>query len=174
MKFSLFKPNSDNDSNLKKNNNMQKKTSLPIFKFLLEIGPLVVFFLANYKGECLINNIELFKGFEKPIFPATALFMIAITLALSLSWFLTRVIPIIPLISGIFILVFGFLTLWLHDDTFIKMKPTIINGLFSFILFGCLFFKKPLLRYVFDSGLKIDESGWNKLTYNWAYFFIFL
>ncbi|ATO58034.1 septation protein A [Bartonella sp. 1-1C] len=174
MKFSLFKPNADNDSNLKKNNNMQKKPSLPILKFLLEMGPLVVFFLANYKGEWLIKNIALFKDFDKPIFPATALFMIAITLALSLSWFLTRVIPIIPLISGIFILVFGFLTLWLHDDTFIKMKPTIINGLFSFILFGGLFFKKPLLRYVFDSGLKIDESGWNKLTYNWAYFFIFL
>ncbi|AQX28588.1 MULTISPECIES: septation protein A [unclassified Bartonella] len=174
MKFSLFEHNSYNDPDLKKNDNNQKTLSLPLLKFLLEMGPLIVFFLANYKGEWLINNIEFFKGFDKPIFPATALFMIAIIIALSLSWFLARVIPIIPLISGIFILVFGFLTLWLHNDTFIKMKPTIINGLFSFILFSGLFLKKPLLRYVFDSGLKIDECGWNKLTYRWAYFFAFL
>ncbi|WP_019223044.1 septation protein A [Bartonella rattaustraliani] len=165
---------SHNNSDLRKMNNNQKTPLSPTFKFFLEMGPLIVFFLANYKGEWLINNIELFKNFDKPIFPATAIFMIAIIIALSLSWFFARTIPIMPLISGTFVIVFGFLTLWLHDDTFIKMKPTIINCLFALILFGGMFFKKPLLRYALDSALKIDDLGWKKLTYRWAFFFIFL
>ncbi|ENN90758.1 septation protein A [Bartonella schoenbuchensis] len=167
------KSNSSNNPDLKNINN-SRETSSPTLKLLLEMGPLVVFFLANYKGQWLINNIGLFKSFNKPIFPATAVFMIAIIIALSLSWFIMRKIPIVPLISGIFVLVFGFLTLWLHNDTFIKMKPTIINSLFALILFGGLLFKKPLLRYVFDSNLKMNDTGWQKLTYRWAFFFVFL
>ncbi|WP_455477825.1 septation protein A [Bartonella sp. B10] len=165
MKQNLSKPTSYNN---------QKSPPSSKFKFFLEMGPLVVFFLANYKGEWLINNIEIFKNFNKPIFPATAIFMVAIIIALSLSWIISRKIPIMPLISGIFVLVFGFLTLWFNNDTFIKMKPTIINILFSFILFIGLFFKKPLLRYVFDSTFILDDLGWQKLTYRWALFFIFL
>ncbi|EJF76491.1 intracellular septation protein A [Bartonella birtlesii LL-WM9] len=172
MKKTSLKNNLHNNSNTKKNN---KTTALsPTLKFLLEMGPLVVFFLANYKGEWLIKNIEFFKNFHKPIFPATAIFMVAIIIALSLSWILARKIPIMPLISGIFVLIFGFLTLWLHNDTFIKMKPTIINSLFALILFGGMFFKKPLLRYALDSTLKLDDLGWQKLTYRWAFFFVFL
>ncbi|EJF85170.1 septation protein A [Candidatus Bartonella washoeensis] len=163
--------NNPNSKNIEKD----KKAALsPTLKFLLEIGPLIVFFLSNYKGEWLIKNIVFFKSFNKPIFPATAIFMVAIIIALSLSWILARKIPIMPLISGIFVLVFGFLTLWLHNDTFIKMKPTIINCLFALILFCGMFFKKPLLRYVFDSTLKLDDLGWQKLTYRWALFFVFL
>ncbi|WP_336278679.1 septation protein A [Bartonella sp. CB175] len=170
--FSESNPYNNPDS---KNTDTNKKNSLsPTFKFFLEMGPLVVFFIANYKGEWLINNIELFKNFNKPIFPATALFMVAIVIALSLSWILARKIPVMPLISGIFVLIFGFLTLWLNNDTFIKMKPTIINCIFSLILFGGIFFEKPLLRYAFDSTLKLDDLGWKKLTYRWAFFFIFL
>ncbi|EJF79225.1 Intracellular septation protein [Candidatus Bartonella washoeensis] len=170
--FSEPHPSNNTDS---KNIEKHKKAALsPTLKFLLEIGPLIVFFLSNYKGEWLIKNIVFFKSFNKPIFPATAIFMVAIIIALSLSWILARKIPIMPLISGIFVLVFGFLTLWLHNDTFIKMKPTIINCLFALILFGGMFFKKPLLRYVFDSTLKLDDLGWQKLTYRWALFFVFL
>lgn len=146
----------------------------PVLKLVLEMGPLVVFFFANYKGEWLINNIGLFSGFEKPIFPATAIFMAAIVIALIVSWTIARKIPVMPLISGIFVLVFGFLTLWLHNDTFIKMKPTIINTLFGLILFGGLAFKKSLLGYVLDSAFQLDAEGWRKLTYRWAWFFIFL
>ncbi|WP_375622065.1 MULTISPECIES: septation protein A [unclassified Bartonella] len=173
MKQPLSNPNSHNNSEKNMNNN--KKVSLsPKFKFFLEMGPLVAFFFANYKGEWLIKNIGFFQNFNKPIFPATAIFMGAIIISLSLSWILVRQIPIMPLISGIFVLVFGFLTLWLHNETFIKMKPTIINILFAFILFGGMFFKKPLLRYAFDSTLKLDDLGWQKLTYRWAFFFVFL
>ncbi|MHC5306073.1 septation protein A [Bartonella sp. LJL80] len=146
----------------------------PTLKLILEMGPLVVFFFANYKGEWLIQNIGIFKGFEKPIFPATAIFMVAIVVALVASWLIARKIPIMPLISGIFVLIFGFLTLWLHNDTFIKMKPTIINTLFGLILFGGLLFKKALLGYVLDSAFQLDAEGWRKLTYRWAWFFIFL
>ncbi|UTO28393.1 septation protein A [Bartonella harrusi] len=174
MKKTSFKPHSHNNFNSKKTNDNQKSSLSPTLKFLLEMGPLVIFFLANYKGEWLINNIGIFKNFSKPIFPATAIFMVAIIVALSLSWIIARKIPIMPLVSGIFVLVFGFLTLWLHNDTFIKMKPTIINILFALILFGGMFFKKPLLRYALDSTLKLDDLGWQKLTYRWAFFFIFL
>ncbi|WP_273756213.1 septation protein A [Bartonella sp. MM73XJBT] len=174
MKKTSLKTNSHNSPNAENTNDNQKASFSPTLKFLLEMGPLIVFFLANYKGEWLINNIGLFKNFHKPIFPATAIFMVAIIIALGLSWILARKIPIMPLISGIFVLVFGFLTLWLHNDTFIKMKPTIINSLFAVILFGGMFFKKPLLRYALDSTLKLDDLGWQKLTYRWAFFFIFL
>ncbi|WP_375665084.1 septation protein A [Bartonella sp. TT121SHDZB] len=173
MKQPLSNPNSHNNSEKNMNNN--KKISLsPTFKFFLEMGPLVAFFFANYKGEWLIKNIVFFQNFNKPIFPATAIFMGAIIISLSLSWILVRQIPIMPLISGIFVLVFGFLTLWLHNETFIKMKPTIINSLFALILLGGMFFKKPLLRYALDSTLKLDDLGWQKLTYRWAFFFVFL
>ncbi|WP_019219266.1 septation protein A [Bartonella florencae] len=174
MKKTSLKTNTHNNYNAKNTNDNQKTPLSPTLKFLLEMGPLVVFFLANYKGEWLLKNVEIFKNFQKPIFPATAIFMVAIIIALSLSWILTRKIPLMPLISGVFVLVFGFLTLWLHNDTFIKMKPTIINSLFAIILFGGMFFKKPLLRYALDSTLKLDDLGWQKLTYRWAFFFVLL
>lgn len=174
MKQSFSDPNLHNNSDFKNHNNNQKNTSSQTLKFFLEMGPLVVFFFANYKGQWLIDNISIFKDFDKPIFPATAIFMIAIIITLCLSWIFTRKIPIMPLVSGVFVLVFGFLTLWLHNDTFIKMKPTIINSLFAFILFGGLLFKKSLLRYALDSTLKLDDLGWKKLTYRWAFFFVFL
>lgn len=146
----------------------------PALKLILEMGPLVVFFFANYKGEWLIKHVSLFQGFDKPIFPATAIFMVAIVIALVASWAIARKLPVMPLISGVFVLIFGFLTLWLHNDTFIKMKPTIINMLFGLILFGGLAFKKSLLGYVLDSAFQLDDEGWKLLTLRWAWFFVFL
>ncbi|ALE03256.1 septation protein A [Bartonella ancashensis] len=160
---------------IQKNTSKDKEEKIsPFLKFCLEMGPLLIFFLANYKGEWLINNIELFKNFSKPIFPATIIFMISIVIALITSWVIVRTIIIMPLISGVLVLIFGFLTIWLNDDTFIKVKPTIINGLFATILFGSLFFGKPLLHYFFNNTLKLDEQGWKKMTYSWAFFFVFL
>ncbi|WP_455474138.1 septation protein A [Bartonella sp. B30(2025)] len=174
MNKSFSKSKVHNNHHLKNTKNIQESSLSPTTKFFLEMGPLVVFFLANYKGEWLIKNIGIFSRFNKPIFPATAIFMVAIVVALSISWVIARKIPIMPLISGIFVLVFGFLTLWLHNDTFIKMKPTIINIIFALILFTGIFLKKPLLRYAFDSTLKLSDLGWQKLTYRWAFFFVFL
>lgn len=146
----------------------------PLLKLALELGPLLVFFFANARGESLIEHFPVLASIGAPIFLATALFMAATVIALAISWSMTRTLPIMPLVSGIVVLVFGALTLWLHNDTFIKMKPTIVNTLFGVILLGGLFFGKSLLGYVFDSAFRLDAEGWRKLTLRWGLFFIFL
>ena len=109
-----------------------------------------------------------------PIFIATGLFMAATAIALAVSWSLTRTLPIMPLVSGVVVFVFGGLTLWLQDATFIKMKPTIVNTLFGAVLLGGLLFGRSLLAYVFDAAFKLDAEGWRKLTLRWGLFFLFL
>lgn len=146
----------------------------PLLKLAIEMGPLMVFFFANARGQWLIERFPVLANIGGPIFIATALFMAATVLALLVSWILIRSLPIMPLISGIVVLVFGSLTLWLHDENFIKMKPTIINALFGVILLGGLYFGKSLLGYVFDSAFKLNAEGWRKLTMRWGIFFLFL
>jgi intracellular septation protein len=146
----------------------------PILKLALELGPLIVFFFANARGEWLIGKIPALADLGGPIFVATALFMIATAIALAASWLIMRSLPIMPLVSGVVVFVFGALTLWLHDDVFIKMKPTIVNTLFSAVLLGGLVFGKSLLGYVFDSAFHLDAEGWRKLTFRWGLFFLFL
>ena len=85
---------------------------------------------------------------------------------------MTRHFPIMTVVTLIIVLVFGGLTMFLHDDTFIKVKPTIIYALFGGILLGGLFFNKPLLGIVFDSLFHLTEEGWRKLTWRWAIFFL--
>lgn len=152
----------------------ERKEVPPLLKLALELGPLLVFFFANARGESLIESFPVLGQIGEPIFLATALFMVATVVALAISWSMTRTLPMMPLISGIVVLVFGALTLWLHNDTFIKMKPTIVNTLFGAILLGGLLFGKSLLGYVFDSAFKLDAEGWRKLTFRWGLFFIFL
>ena len=152
----------------------ERKEVPPLLKLALELGPLLVFFFANARGVNLIERFPVLAQIGEPIFLATALFMVATVIALAISWSMTRTLPMMPLISGIVVLVFGALTLWLHNDTFIKMKPTIVNTLFGAILLGGLLFGKSLLGYVFDSAFKLDAEGWRKLTFRWGLFFIFL
>ena len=151
-----------------------RKEINPLLKLVLELGPLMVFFFANARGEWLIERFPALSNIGEPIFIATALFMAATAIALAASWILVRSLPIMPLISGIVVLIFGALTLWLHNETFIKMKPTIVNALFGVILLGGLYFGKSLLGYVFDSAFKLNAEGWRKLTMRWGIFFIFL
>jgi len=168
MNKRIFEPNPKNVDGIKAMN------MSPLVKLALEMGPLIAFFVANYKGQWLIDNVAIFGTFDKPIFPATAVFIVAIIVALAISWKIAKKLPVMPLVSGVFVIVFGCLTLYLHNDTFIKIKPTIVNGLFGVILFGGLFFKTSLLGYVFDSAIELDNEGWRKLTIRWAWFFIFL
>jgi intracellular septation protein len=144
----------------------------PVLKLVLELGPLLVFFFGNSRGEWLAEQFPALAQFGGPIFIATALFMAATLISLTASWILTRTLPIMPLVSGVVVVVFGALTLWLQDEIFIKLKPTIINTMFGMLLLGGLFlFRTSLLRYVFDSAFSIDETGWNKLTFRWGLYF---
>ncbi|MET0172886.1 septation protein A [Agrobacterium vaccinii] len=163
----------DVESNQRESEKMVREIS-PLLKFVLELGPLLVFFFANSRGEWLAQKLPVLTEFGGPIFIATGLFMIATILALTVSWILTRTLPMMPLISGIVVLVFGALTLYLQNDTFIKMKPTIVNTLFGVILLGGLLFGQSLLGYVFNSAFKLNDEGWRKLTFRWGFFFLFL
>ncbi|MEQ8308680.1 MAG: septation protein A [Hoeflea sp.] len=144
----------------------------PLLKMVLELGPLLVFFFANARGEWIAERVPFLADIGGPIFVGTACFMIATAIALSVSWALTRTLPIMPLLSGIIVLVFGALTLWLQDETFIKVKPTIINSMFGLILLGGLVFGKSFLGYVFDSAFRLDAEGWRILTFRWGVFFL--
>jgi len=152
----------------------KKEAINPALKLVLELGPLMVFFFANARGEWLGQKFPVLTDFGGPIFIATGLFMAATVIALAVSWLLTRTVPVMPLVSGIVVLVFGALTLYLQDDVFIKMKPTIVNALFGVVLLGGLAFGKSLLGYVFDSAFRLDAEGWRKLTLRWGVFFLFL
>jgi intracellular septation protein len=131
----------------------------PLLKLALDLGPLILFFFANSRYG---------------IFAATATFMIAVLAALAVSYVLTRHLPIMPVVTAIIVVIFGGLTLILHDATFIKVKPTIIYALFGAALIGGLLFNKPLLGVVFDSLFNLTEEGWRKLTLRWALFFFVL
>ena len=130
-----------------------------ILKLALELGPLVIFYIANARAD---------------IFAATAWFMGAMVAALVLSWLLLHRVAVMPLVTAVVVLVFGSLTLYLHDDTFIKMKPTVVNALFAVVLLGGLFFGQSLLRYVFGEVYKLRPEGWTVLTLRWGLFFLFL
>ena len=131
----------------------------PLLKLALDLGPLALFFFANTRYG---------------IFVATATFMVAVLAALAVSYVMTRHLPIMPVVTAIIVVVFGGLTLILHDATFIKVKPTIIYALFGAILIGGLIFKKPLLGVVFNSMFDLTDEGWRKLTLRWALFFFVL
>ncbi len=146
----------------------------PFLKLVLELGPLVVFFFGNAYGDKLARVVPLLGGLGGKLFVGTALFIVATLLALAISFLLTRRLPIMPLVTGIVVLVFGGLTLALKDDVFIKMKPTIVNVLFGTALLGGLVFRRSLLGYVFNSVFRLDDEGWRKLTFRWGLFFFAL
>jgi intracellular septation protein len=137
----------------------EKKQLNPILKLVLDIGPLVLFFAANARFG---------------IFAATAAFMVAVLAALAVSYALTRHVAIMPLVTAAIVLVFGGLTLFLHNDVFIKLKPTIIYVLFGGTLLAGLALGKPFLSILFDQMFHLTDEGWRKLTWRWALFFFAL
>ncbi len=146
-----------------------------LIKLLLELGPLAVFFIAtNFSEGWLATNPTLSAWFSKPIIFATALFMLAMVVSLSLSWLLLHRVALMPLVTGVVVLIFGALTLYFQDPIFIKIKPTIVNCLFGGTLLGGLLFGQSLLKYVFGDVYKLKPEGWQKLTVRWGLFFFFL
>jgi intracellular septation protein len=130
-----------------------------ILKLIVELGPLAVFFIVNARAG---------------IFWGTGIFMVATIASLIASRVLFGRIPVMPLVSGACVMVFGGLTLWLQDEHFIKIKPTIVNALFAGALFIGLLAGQSLLRIVFGEVFRLTEEGWRKLTLRWACFFVCL
>ncbi|MGE7369576.1 septation protein A [Neorhizobium sp. NPDC001467] len=146
----------------------------PGLKLALEIGPLLVFFFGNLRGEWLAEKFPALTVIGGPLLIATALFMVATVLSLIVSKIVFKHLPVMPFVSGVVVMVFGGLSIWLQDETFIKMKPTIVNTLFGVVLLSGLLFGKSLLGYVFNAAFRLDEEGWKKLTLRWGIFFIVL
>ena len=160
---------------------MNEKPQLnPLLKLALDFGPLLLFFFANSKPALFEPWIAplipdaVATGERAGIFVATAVFMVAIVAALAISYALTRRLPMMAMVSAVIVVVFGGATLFFQNETFIKVKPTIIYLLFAGTLFGGLIFRKPLLAMVFDQMFDLTEEGWRKLTIRWALFFLAL
>jgi len=152
----------------------------PLLKLALDLGPLLVFFFANAKPALFepwiapLIPAAVATGERSGIFVATAVFMIAILAALVISYVLTRRLPLMAVVSAVIVVVFGGATLFFQNDTFIKMKPTIIYLLFAGTLFGGMILRRPLLATVFDQMFHLTDEGWRKLTLRWSLFFLAL
>jgi intracellular septation protein len=147
----------------------RKSGGSQLLRMGLELGPLVVFFLTNARAQMVFGNDP-----KQNIYYATGAFMVAIALSLGVSYAKFRKIPTMPLVTGVFVLVFGTLTLVLHDDVFIKLKPTLVNSLFAAALLGAAAFGKPLMKQLFDGAMDLTDEGWMVLTRRWGFFFVAL
>jgi intracellular septation protein len=160
--------------------NDKKPQLSPGLKLALDLGPLLLFFLGNSRPALFAPLLapflpaELLAGEHAGIFTATAVFIPAVLLALVVGYAMTRHLPVMPLVTAVVVVAFGGLTLALQNETFIKLKPTIVYLLFGSVLLGGLAFRKPLLGMVFDSVFHLTDEGWRKLTLRWALFFFVL
>ncbi|MBB4305198.1 intracellular septation protein [Rhodobium orientis] len=145
-----------------------KKTPSSGFKFLLDFGPLVAFFATYFTVDPVTVGGEVYK----PIVVAGVVLALLTVITLTISYVRYRHIPTMPLVSGVLVVVFVVLTVIFNDDTFIKIKPTIVYCLFAAALLGGLALGKPLLRKLFDGAFQLDEKGWRILTLRWGLFFI--
>ena len=131
----------------------------PALKFALELGPLALFFIAFWKFD---------------IFVATGVMIASVFVTLSVSWFKLGRIPIMPLVTAVIVVIFGSLTLIFHNETILKIKPTVLYLLFAGALFFGLWARRPILQIMFDGALKLTAEGWRILTWRWAFFFLAL
>jgi intracellular septation protein len=134
-----------------------RKASPGWLKPLIDYGPIAVFFVAYLLYDLMA---------------ATAALMAATAVALGISLTVARRVPIMPLITAAVVAVFGGLTLWLQDDTFIKMKPTIVQAIFAVVLLGGLLLDKPLLKLLLGQALDLSDAGWRQLTLRFGLFFV--
>ena len=126
-------------------------------KLLIEMGPLITFFIANWQAG---------------IFWGTGVFMVATAIALAASWVLTRKIAMVPLVSAVFVALFGALTLWLHSDLFIKVKVTLINALFGAVLLGGAAMGRSYIKLIMGEAVKLTDEAWRTLSIRWGLFFL--
>jgi intracellular septation protein len=156
------------------------KRGSPWLKFGVEMGPLILFIFANARPKLFASVVATFLPpsiLSDPnvgLFTATVILMAAVAVALVVSFVSTRRLPAVPLVTAILVLVFGGLTLYLQDATFIKMKPTVLYAGFGAALIGGLATNKPVLPIIFDNAMALTESGWRLLTLRWGSFFFAL
>ena len=136
-----------------------EKTQSPIIKLLIDLGPLLAFFIAYGRAG---------------IYWATGVLMLATVAALAASWRLLGRITAVPLVTAILVVVFGGLTFYLDDPSFIKLKPTIINLLFAGLLLAGLATGRPLLKLLLGDAFRLTDEGWRRLSVRWAFFFFVL
>lgn len=136
-----------------------EKSASPLIKLLIDLGPLIAFFIAYGRAG---------------IYWATGVLMLATVAALLASWRLLGRVTAVPVLTAILVVVFGGLTFYLDDPSFIKLKPTIINLLFAGVLVVGLVTGRPLLKVLLGEAFQLTETGWRKLTVRWALFFFAL
>jgi intracellular septation protein len=128
-------------------------------KLALDLGPLLIFFSAfKYLG----------------IFMATAAFMVAVLVALGIGYAFEKKLSPMPIFTAVLVVIFGGLTLYLQNDLFIKMKPSVLYAFFGALLLGGLRFNRLFIKYVFGQAFELDDAGWRKLTIRWGIFFLAL
>jgi len=136
-----------------------EKSASPLIKLLIDLGPLIAFFVAYGRAG---------------IYWATGVLMLATIVALLASWRLLGRVTAVPVLTAVLVVVFGGLTFYLDDPSFIKLKPTIINLLFGGVLVVGLATGRPLLKVLLGEAFRLTEAGWRKLTVRWAAFFFAL
>jgi intracellular septation protein len=128
-------------------------------RLFLDLAPLGVFFVAyRYWG----------------LLAATACIIVTTLISLAITYYYEKRLAPMPLISGVLIAIMGGFTLYLNDETFVKMKPTLVNLIFAGMLLGGLLFKKSMFKLLLDGALTLSEEGWRSLTVRWGLFFVFL
>ena len=131
-------------------------------KFITDFGPLLIFFTIYYKSG---NNLST----------AIPPLIISTLIAVAIMYLVEKKIPYVPLIGAIVISLFGGLTLYFDNPIFIYMKPTIVNIIFAVILIvSNIYFNKNFLKLFLQTAFQLNDEGWKKLNFRWAYFFIFL
>ena len=131
-------------------------------KFATDFGPLLVFFIIYYRND-------------KDLVSAIPALIIATLIAICVIYMLEKRIPVLPLMGAILVCLFGGLTIFFDNPIFIYLKPTIMNLIFAFALFfGKVVLNKNFLKKLFESSIKLEEAGWDKLIIRWIGFFIFL
>ena len=130
-----------------------------VIKFVTDIGPLLIFFFFYYNSD---KNLKI----------AIPPLIVATIIAVLIVWILEKKIPMVPLLGGIFITLFGGLTIYFNNPIFIYIKPTIINILFGLaLLFGKFFSNEPILKKMLGKSIQLTDEGWKILNLRWVYFF---
>ena len=135
------------------------RTIPPLLKTGLDLGPLLLFFIANAYFD---------------IFVATGTFMAAVTVVIAIGFGIERKLSPIPVVTAVLVFIFGGLTLWLANDIFIKLKPTILYVIFAAVLVGGLYFKRIFLKLLLGQSMRLSDAAWRVLTWRWAVFLLSL